>query len=66
MNPTIVSGNSMIKSDRRQGSGGAIMAKARWVRYGVVGDYVLWRNDDVFNITNDGEPASSRGVKQCS
>jgi hypothetical protein len=32
-----------------------------WVRYGTVGDYVVWRSDDIFNITDGDEPRTSGG-----
>jgi hypothetical protein len=35
-----------------------------WERYGTVGDYVVWKADDIFNITHGGEPGSNSGYYQ--
>lgn len=36
------------------------MESAFWERHGTVGTYVVWRNDDVYNVT-DGEAPLSYG-----
>lgn len=37
------------------------MGDILWELYGTVGDYVVWRADDVFNITDGHEPGSDGG-----
>jgi hypothetical protein len=37
------------------------MECAGWERYGTVGDYVVWRDEDVFNITAGDAPLSDGG-----
>lgn len=37
------------------------MDNVDWERYGTVGDYVVWRNDDVYNVTAGDVPFSDSG-----
>lgn len=37
------------------------MEDALWERYGTVGAYIVWRNDDVYNVTDGEAPLSDSG-----
>lgn len=37
------------------------MEDAIWTRYGTVGAYVIWRDEDVYNVTTGEAPLSDGG-----
>ena len=37
------------------------MESVGWERYGTVGDYVVWRDEDVYNVTAGEVPLSDSG-----